>query len=368
MTTRAATRQPWIGGREFDLVWFFGGALLAMLAFAIAVAFRPSIVAIAWIWVLLFDGPHMMALYTRTYLDREAWRTQRPLLLGALAGFVVGPVFLAATVAMHDDRPFLAFLGFASVYGYYHVVRQHYGFVALYRARAGEKPSRAAFLLDKWTLYLGLWLPWLHFMVAHPIGRSLAGAPPAPSAAEVILANALLALWALVVVVYAAARLPRRVGLAAPYLLLVVAVHGVLYFVASRFEPVYSMAKTPDQQLLLMSVMGGMFHSAQYVGIVWLHNARTYRDADHGLASRASASLGRYLLVCVAFSAIYIVLAASTAIYPTITLFEDVRLGPVPLSRLALCVWWGIGLQHYLIDQRIWRIKKDAALREKLAS
>jgi hypothetical protein len=362
MTTRAAS--PWIGGRDFDLVWFFGGALLAMAAFATAVMFRTSIVAIAWIWVLLFDGPHMMALYTRTYLDREARRTQRPLLLGALATFLVGPVFLAATIATRDDRPFLAFLGLASVWGYYHVVRQHYGFVALYRARAGEKPTRTAFLLDKWTLYLGLWLPWLHFLVAHPIGQSLAGIPPAPSA----VANGIIVAWAVVVVAYAAVRLPRRVGLAAPYLLLVVGVHGILYFVASRFEPVYSMAKTPDQQLLLMTVMGGMFHSAQYVGIVWLHNARTYRAADHGLASRASASLGRYLVVCVAFSAIYLVLAASTAIYPKITLFEDVHVGSIPLSRLALCLWWGIALQHYVIDQRIWRIKKDAGLREKLAS
>ena len=31
-------------------------------------------------------------------------------------------------------------------------------------------------------------------------------------------------------------------------------------------------------------------------------------------------------------------------------------------TQLGLCVWWGIALHHYLIDQYIWRIKGDAAL------
>ena len=55
-----------------------------------------------------------------------------------------------------SERPFLLFLGSATFYGYYHVVRQHYGFVALYNAvnRAAE-PSSVA--LDKWTLYVGCW-------------------------------------------------------------------------------------------------------------------------------------------------------------------------------------------------------------------
>jgi hypothetical protein len=355
----AARIEPWLGGRSFDLVWFSGGAVLAFAAFAVAVAFRPSIVAIAWIWLLLFDGPHMMALYTRTYLDAETWRANKPLLVGALAAFAVGPAFLAATLATHDDRPFLAFLGLSSVYGYHHVVRQHYGFVALYRGKGGVAPARATFLADKWTLYLGLWLPWLHFLVAHPVGRALVGAAPEASGAERAAGAALLGAWLVIALGYAVVTLvgrPRR-GLESRYLLLVVGVHGFLYFVASRFEPVYSAARTPDQQLLLMTVMGGIVHSAQYVGIVWLYHART----------RAGASLPRYLLACVAFSAIYLVIAAATAVYPAITLVEAARVGPFPVSRLALCVWWGIALHHYVIDQRIWRLRSDPTLRAKLA-
>ena len=95
----------WIGRRSFDLVFFFGGAVLALVALGIAVLFRSSIVALAWLWILLFDGPHMMALYTRTYLDPVARRERRRLLVGSLATFLVGPVFLAASIATMSSRP-----------------------------------------------------------------------------------------------------------------------------------------------------------------------------------------------------------------------------------------------------------------------
>lgn len=346
----------WIGRRSFDLVFFFGGAVLAVIALAVAVTFKTSIVFLAWMWILLFDGPHMMALYTRTYLDPVARRERRPLLLGSLGAFLVGPLFLLASIASRSDGPFLAFLGIASIYGYYHVVRQHYGFVALYRAKSKEPVTRVSYAIDKGALYLGMWLPWIAFLVAHPIGRALRGSPGEPSAIESAGASALGIVWLVVVIAYAARAIRLRSGgLKAPYLLLVTGVHGLLYFVAARFEPVYSLAKNADQQLLLMTVMGGMLHSAQYIGIVWLYNAK------HNTAR--FPTLARYLAACVAFSAIYFVIAALTSTYPAFAWLEDAKLANVvPVSRLALCLFWGIALHHYVVDQYIWRLKREPAL------
>lgn len=347
-------QRAWIGGRSFDLVWFFGGAVLAVVALLLALSFRPSIVVLAWVWILFFDGPHMMALYTRTYLDRQAWKERRPLLVGSLAAFLIGPAFLVATVLTRSDAPFLAFIGLASIWGYYHVVRQHYGFVALYRAKSGEPITRASYALDRSALYLGLWLPWLAFLVAHPVGRALRGSTGDATTLESSGGVALTVLWMIVVAGYAALTVGRgrSGGLKAPYLLLVVGVHGLLYFVAARFEPVYTLAKNPDQKLLLMTVMGGILHSAQYVGIVWLYNAKRGRFA----------SLGRYLVTCVAFSFVYFAIAAFTALYPSIAWLEGASLGSVPVSRLALCAWWGIALHHYVVDQYIWRLRRDPSL------
>lgn len=346
----------WIRRRSFDLVFFFGGALLALFALGVAVAFRSSIVFLAWIWILMFDGPHMMALYTRTYLDPNARRERRPLLMGSLAVFLIGPACLAVALASRSDAPFLAFLGLASIYGYYHVVRQHYGFIALYRAKSKEPVTRASYAIDKGALYLGMWLPWIGFLVAHPIGRGLRGSTGEITTVESNAGTALFVAWIVVLVAYAARWLRTRTGgLKAPYLLLVTGVHGLLYFVAARFEPVYSLAKNTDQQLLLMTVMGGMLHSAQYIGIVWLYNEK------HNAAR--FPTLAKYLGACVAFSAFYFVLAALTAVYPAFAWLEDEKaFGVVPVSRLALCVFWGIALHHYVVDQYIWRIKRDPAV------
>lgn len=92
------------------------------------------VVALWWVWLLAFDGPHIGAAFTRTYLDRAEWRTRPGGLLRGLLVFAVGPAFLAAGLVTGSERPFALFLGVAALYGYYHVVRQHYGFLALYQA------------------------------------------------------------------------------------------------------------------------------------------------------------------------------------------------------------------------------------------
>jgi hypothetical protein len=38
----------------------------------------------------------------------------------------------------------------------------------------------------------------------------------------------------------------------------------------------------------------------------------------------------------------------------------------VTVNQVALAAWWGIALHHYVIDERIWRIRTDAGLRKAL--
>ena len=168
MNHAGTLRTRWIVSREFDLSLFFGGAALSLLVLVLALVLRAPIVALWWIWLLAFDGPHIGAAFTRTYLDRQEWTRRPGMLAGSLATFVVGPLALALGVVTSSDAPFLLFLGFATLYGYYHVVRQHYGFVALYNARSGARdPDILA--LDRVTLYLGSWLPVRLFpVVASP--------------------------------------------------------------------------------------------------------------------------------------------------------------------------------------------------------
>ena len=59
----------WLVSRRFDLTWFFGGAALSVLFLALYFVIGAPIVALWWIWLLAFDGPHIGAAFTRTYLD-----------------------------------------------------------------------------------------------------------------------------------------------------------------------------------------------------------------------------------------------------------------------------------------------------------
>ena len=57
----------WLVSRPFDLGWFFGGAALSLVFLALYFFVGAPIVALWWIWLLAFDGPHIGAAFTRTY-------------------------------------------------------------------------------------------------------------------------------------------------------------------------------------------------------------------------------------------------------------------------------------------------------------
>src|SRR5215467_10510787 len=95
MRASVLVEQPrWIVSPRYDLTWFFGGALVSVLVLGLYFAAGIPIVLLWWAWLLAFDGPHIGAAFTRTYLDAEEWRTRRRLLLMSLVSFAIGPIFL----------------------------------------------------------------------------------------------------------------------------------------------------------------------------------------------------------------------------------------------------------------------------------
>src|SRR5262245_37439761 len=330
----------WIVSRSFDLTLFFGGAALSLLALALFALGAP-IVALWWIWLLAFDGPHIGAAFTRTYLDRQEWRRRPGLLIGSLLTFALGPVFLLIGVLSGSDDPFLLFLALATLYGYYHVVRQHYGFIALYNATAGER-DRGALALDRWTLYLGSWLPYAYFLVSHPRARVLIGLPS--SSGTTLVSGALVLAWCVTVACFVWTTIRRHTfdQPKSAYLLTTVLLHGAIYFVISHFEPVYRASTGPDQDFLLISILIVIFHNVQYLGLVWFHNRNRYRGSDgYGVAQVVNRSPMFFLGVCLIFSSvIYLTFACSTGVFPGCALFTDRRLGPVSWNQIGLCLWW----------------------------
>ncbi|HVR84856.1 MAG TPA: hypothetical protein VMU54_11135 [Planctomycetota bacterium] len=374
MSEAVAAPDPWIVGRRYDLLWFFGGAAASLGVLALHFVARVPIVILYWTWLLGFDGPHIAAAFTRTYADRDEWRIRRRILVRSLLLFATGPGALLLNLATGSPEPFQLFLGIATFYGYYHVVRQHYGFLALYKARSRDTDP-VDFQVDRAFLYVTCWAPYVYFLFTHPRARALLRLPPGGPAAlwEKAAVLLILVVWGAAVAAFLlrlAARFPERIRRPhVPYLLILASLYGVAYVVVARFEPVYAQSRGPDQDFLLLSIIVTIFHNVQYLGLVWFHNRNRYGHAggDPGPARAINRSPARFLLACLSFSVVvYSLSAAATGVFPGFQLLLETRIGPFTANQIGLCLWWGIGLNHYYLDQKIWRIKGDAELKRNL--
>ena len=113
-----------ISGRD-DMVWFIGSVLASYLLLFIYVTGLVPLVPMVATWAILIDAPHVFGTFSRTYFDRAERRARKRLLLGSLAFFLVGPLMVVAGAG-------LVFFFLAALWAYYHLIKQHYGFMVLY--------------------------------------------------------------------------------------------------------------------------------------------------------------------------------------------------------------------------------------------
>lgn len=104
--------------------------------------------------VVAVDVAHVYATLFRTYLDRRELVRRKALLCACpLIAFVL-------SLAFHLISPRL-FWTVMAYYAMYHFVKQDFGLLALFVARAGSRPSKGRMRLEKYTLYAGAVLPIL---------------------------------------------------------------------------------------------------------------------------------------------------------------------------------------------------------------
>jgi len=323
----------WIISRGVDLWLVIGSAGAGYLYLLLYVVCHVPIGLLWWFWSVGFDGTHIFATASRTYFDTEARRRQRGLLFGSLAFFfALGPAMVLA-----GWKGWLYLL--VGVWAYYHVIRQHYGFMVLYKVKNRDL-GRADNLLDR--VFLGVMMvapPFHRFLIHHP---EELGLPFSLPRAEVPL----MALVTAAGLVYAARQWMRlRAGetLDIPKYLLFAAVVPLHWL---TFAYMSWKAAVPTVTIV---------HNLQYHAIVWFHNRNRYGDPASArrngrIPAAVSRSLAVYALIGLAFSAAYRI--------------PGFQLGNV--SDLAFGFFCGFGLTHYYLDSRIWRVRHDPGLRQAL--
>src|SRR5262245_36707027 len=150
----------WIISARDDLVWFIGSVVTSYLLFFLYVSGVLPLVVMAAFWAIFIDAPHVFGTFSRTYFDREERKNRYRLLTGSLLFFAVGPIMVLAGAS------FLFFF-IAALWAYYHLVKQHYGFMVLYKKKNGDL-AKIDNVLDRLFLLFAFNYPFVAFIAREP--------------------------------------------------------------------------------------------------------------------------------------------------------------------------------------------------------
>jgi hypothetical protein len=275
-----------------------------------------------------------------------------------------------------------------NLWAYWHVVRQHYGIMSLYKKKNKDfdMPDTR---IDKYLLYGGLLAPFAAFIIRHPEARMVLGLkgtfPAYPSlSAGIFSADFINQLqWEHLVVFlsigYIAAisimfiyRQLQRWRLGLP-----INMPKILFFIA--LIPLYAYinysAAVLTAPLIAFSAFVTIYHDVQYHAIVWFYAKNRYHKQDvdkkkYGLAVNISRNFATYILAGIAMAAFLRILGCGFEIHPGCGPFimtgDTIMFGELTTKELLYSVMIGIPLHHYFVDQYIWRPSKDKVLREDL--
>ena len=357
-TARARIETAWIIGRGSDLAFLIGGALVAYGLLAAHLVFGVAAVVIYCVWIVAIDGPHVFATLSRTYLDPVERTARARLLRWSLVFFALGPASVGLSALAGTRLPYDLFLVACSLWAYWHVVRQHYGVMVLYKKKAGDM-APVDDRVDDACLYVGLLAPFVGFVLSNPRALAMAGLAAPPSWA---LPTAWGAFGAAVLAlgVRQLVRLAQGQALNASKVLFVLTALSVSAVVMS--PPVASRIQYEAVFPIVTS-----FHNVQYLAIVWFfhENRRPSLERVPPLAR----SLWVFLSAGVVFTIGYrVLLGCAFSAWPGCDVGAERIALPagLTLSDLGVGFLWGFALHHYYLDQKIWHVRRDQAVSRDL--
>src|SRR5256886_9342807 len=167
-TRASAISLRWIINAREDLVWFVGSVAASYALLILYVTGVLPLIPMVAGWAILIDAPHVFGTFSRSYFDASEWKTRKRLMLGSLLFFVVGPAMVLLGAGF-------TFFFLAALWAYYHLVKQHYGFMVLYKKKNNDlAPVDNA--LDRWLLMFAFNYPFVAFIAND--SNAMARVPP----------------------------------------------------------------------------------------------------------------------------------------------------------------------------------------------
>jgi hypothetical protein len=348
----------WIINKRDDLIWFIGSVVTSyafLAANLVLVKLGLSVMIMTWIWALGFDGPHVFGTISRTYADSEERRKRAKLYYGTLSLFLLGPALVLAGQArlLGTDVWGPAFFFFASMWAYYHLVKQHYGFMILYKKKNADL-AEIDNLIDRAFILLGMTYPFVRFLThSYAAKERLEGMGLSAQSESVWWFEALVFSAFIISLILFAGRQAQRFYLRKPInipkLLLLGAAVPMHWIVLRMLEPV----QPPSAAALAAVATLTIYHNIQYHRIIWFHNQNKYARQGaprYGIASVISKNVWSYIGFALAFGMLYHI--------PHYTVVQP--------DSFWMAFIWGGAFTHYYLDSKIWRVRRDAQLNENL--
>src|SRR5438105_4193535 len=248
----------WIINAREDLIWFIGSVAASYaLLILYSAGILPLIPMVAG-WAILIDAPHVFGTFSRTYFDASEWKTRKRLMLGSLLFFVIGPAMVLLCAGF-------TFFFLSALWAYYHLVKQHYGFMVLYKKKNNDlAPIDNA--LDRWLLMFAFNYPFVAFIANDPAAMArvpamLRGGVNAVATILLIGTFVLGIGWLLRQVQRMISHVPLNVP---KYLLLAAAIP--MHWIAL-------LTPMPAKPIALVAILT-IYHNLQYHRLIWFHNQK----------------------------------------------------------------------------------------------
>src|SRR6266404_3264159 len=348
----------WIINKKDDLIWFISSVVTSyafLAANLILVKLGLSVMIMTWIWALGFDGPHVFGTISRTYADNEERKKRAKLYYGTLSLFLLGPAMvLAGRLKLLGTEAWgPIFFFFASLWAYYHLVKQHYGFMILYKKKNNDL-AEIDNLIDRTFILLGMTYPFVRFLThSYAAKERLEGMGLSPQSESVwwfeTLVFSAFVVSLILFVGRQAQKLYSKHPVNAPKLLLLAAAVPMHWIVLRLLEPV----QPPSAAALAAVATLTIYHNIQYHRIIWFHNQNKYgrdKSKNYGAASIISKSVWSYIGFALLFGAMYHI--------PHYTIVKP--------DSFWMAFIWGGAFTHYYLDGKIWRVRRDAQLNDNL--
>ena len=375
----------WIISARDDLVWLIGSVSSSYLLLVLYVKGILPLVPMVALWAILIDAPHVFGTFSRTYFDRTERQNRGRLLWGSLLFFAIGPLMVYAGLG-------LVFFFLAALWAYYHLVKQHYGFMVLYKKKNSDlAPVDNA--LDRLFLLFAFNYPFVAFIARDP--EAMKRVPAVLQSGVNGLATILLLATVVMGIAWLGRQIQRAVSgeaLNVPkYLLLAAAVpmHWIVL-----------LTPMPHKPIAIVAILT-IYHNLQYHRLIWFHNKKYVRtgsvndrsSSDRGSRDRGSSNRGssptvkegsatalrqkygaaelisRRLLYYIAFGILFgLIYQGPRQMLGYIALKNsDGGIRETSFAtQLGISFLWGYAFIHYYLDSKIWRVRRDPAVGKAL--